>query len=178
MITSHIEWRSRIGLMTGLSKVLFGPIRDSSVRVELAPRHSSATNSPATALAFTMPSDPIDTRDRTSHSHARHREHQRHHERRYRHRSRSRSPRDDRHRHGHRRSRSRSRSPRRPATLPFQAPMLDRHDFSKYERLFATYLDMQKQLDIADLDEREVKGRWKSFVGKWYVLIPSEAFRI
>ena len=33
--------------------------------------------------------------------------------------------------------------------------------------MFALYLDIQKQIDIEELDEREVKGRWKSFVGKW-----------
>ena len=34
--------------------------------------------------------------------------------------------------------------------------------------MFALYLDIQKQLDIDELDESEVKGRWKSFVNKWY----------
>ena len=34
--------------------------------------------------------------------------------------------------------------------------------------MFALYLDIQKQLDIEDLSEAEVKGRWKSFVNKWY----------
>ena len=34
--------------------------------------------------------------------------------------------------------------------------------------MFALYLDIQKQLDIEELDEAEVKGRWKSFVNKWY----------
>lgn len=29
------------------------------------------------------------------------------------------------------------------------------------------YLDLQKQRYIEDMDDREVKGRWKSFVGKW-----------
>lgn len=29
------------------------------------------------------------------------------------------------------------------------------------------YLDIQKQLDTADLSETERKGRWKRFVGKW-----------
>jgi len=33
--------------------------------------------------------------------------------------------------------------------------------------MFALYLDIQKQLDIDTLTENEVKGRWKSFVGKW-----------
>jgi len=33
--------------------------------------------------------------------------------------------------------------------------------------MFALYLDIQKQILLEDLDEREAKGRWKSFVGKW-----------
>ncbi|KAK5221311.1 hypothetical protein LTR99_006864 [Exophiala xenobiotica] len=33
--------------------------------------------------------------------------------------------------------------------------------------MFALYLDIQKQIDIDTRDETEVKGRWKSFVGKW-----------
>lgn len=34
--------------------------------------------------------------------------------------------------------------------------------------MFGLYLDIQKQIDIEDLDEAEIKGRWKSFVNKWY----------
>lgn len=34
--------------------------------------------------------------------------------------------------------------------------------------MFALYLDIQKQIDIESLDDREIKGRWKSFVKKWY----------
>lgn len=33
--------------------------------------------------------------------------------------------------------------------------------------LFALYLDVQKQIILEDLEEKELKGRWKSFVGKW-----------
>jgi hypothetical protein len=33
--------------------------------------------------------------------------------------------------------------------------------------MFALYLDIQKGKVIDDLDEAEVKGRWKSFIGKW-----------
>jgi len=32
-------------------------------------------------------------------------------------------------------------------------------------------LDIQKELDIDKLDEREVHGRWKSFIHKWYALL-------
>lgn len=40
----------------------------------------------------------------------------------------------------------------------------------EYKPLFQSYLDIQKQINIEDLDERELKGRWKSFVGRWYVI--------
>jgi peroxin-14 len=33
--------------------------------------------------------------------------------------------------------------------------------------MFALYLDVQKNILIEDLAEDEVKGRWKSFIGKW-----------
>lgn len=33
--------------------------------------------------------------------------------------------------------------------------------------MFAYFLSVQKQIEWEELDEREVKGRWKSFVGKW-----------
>lgn len=35
------------------------------------------------------------------------------------------------------------------------------------EPLFAQYLSLQKQKEISDMDDREVRGRWKSFVNKW-----------
>jgi len=38
--------------------------------------------------------------------------------------------------------------------------------------MFALYLDIQKQLVLEDLDEHEARGRWKSFIGKWYAIIP------
>ncbi|KAF2097478.1 hypothetical protein NA57DRAFT_58062 [Rhizodiscina lignyota] len=95
--------------------------------------------------------------------------------------SRSRSPHRSRHRSrspGHYRSRSHDRhgrshrrkhSPRpaEPVKLPLYAKPLSKHDFQDFKPLFALYLDVQKQLDIQDLPEREVKGRWKSFMGKW-----------
>ncbi|KAI1310585.1 hypothetical protein F5Y03DRAFT_344875 [Xylaria venustula] len=77
----------------------------------------------------------------------------------HRHRSHytSRSLRPDHHHHHH-------PSPE----LPFEARPLSRSaDFDAFQPLFARYLDVQKQIDIAALDEREVRGRWKSFVGKW-----------
>ncbi|KAH0336508.1 hypothetical protein KCU81_g8526, partial [Aureobasidium melanogenum] len=80
-------------------------------------------------------------------------------------RRRSRSPdcsRRDRDHHHKRRSRS-------PASvqLPLNARALVKHDLKQFKRLFGLYLDIQKQIDIDDLDETEVKGRWKSFLGKW-----------
>ena len=85
-------------------------------------------------------------------------------------RRRSRSPthsRRDRDRDHH--SRRRSRSPA-PVQLPLNARALVKHDLKQFKRLFALYLDIQKQIDIDELDETEIKGRWKSFMGKWLVL--------
>jgi hypothetical protein len=33
--------------------------------------------------------------------------------------------------------------------------------------MFALYLDIQKGKILEDLEEKEVQGRWKSFIGKW-----------
>lgn len=64
------------------------------------------------------------------------------------------------------------RSPRlkhpNPAKLPGNAPQISKHDFKVYRSMFALYLEVQKQLDIEVLTEHEARGRWKSFVGKWY----------
>ncbi|KAL4810422.1 hypothetical protein BDV18DRAFT_57322 [Aspergillus unguis] len=92
-----------------------------------------------------------------------------HHRRRHRHED----------RHSHRRDRDRERDhdrDRRTAkesesrvaiTLPFQAQELRKRDLEVYEPMFAMYLDIQKGIFLDDLGEDEVKGRWKSFVGKW-----------
>lgn len=53
------------------------------------------------------------------------------------------------------------------AELPYGARHLSKDDLKGFEPLFAEYLDLQKQKDIEEMDEREVRGRWKSFVGKW-----------
>jgi hypothetical protein len=47
------------------------------------------------------------------------------------------------------------------------ASQLSKHDWDKYKPMFALYLDIQKQLVLEDLSESEMRGRWKSFVGKW-----------
>ncbi|KAH7087985.1 hypothetical protein FB567DRAFT_559768 [Paraphoma chrysanthemicola] len=79
---------------------------------------------------------------------------------------RSRSPHRDEDRHRHRRHRSRS-----PATkavvLPYKAKPLSKRQFEDYKPLFQSYLDIQKSIQLDDLDEREAKGRWKSFVSRW-----------
>ena len=98
------------------------------------------------------------------------------------------SPRKDEHRaSGRPRSRSRSRSHHReghhkrrrqddeardrrhePApVLPFNARTLSKRDLEPFRALFAMYLDVQKQILIEDLDEHELRGRWKSFINKW-----------
>ncbi|KAK3349897.1 hypothetical protein B0T25DRAFT_251030 [Lasiosphaeria hispida] len=81
-----------------------------------------------------------------------------HHHHHHHHRSRHDGPKDD--------SRARD-APEEPVELPCGARRLARGDLDAFEPLFAHYLDLQKSLDIGALDETEVRGRWKSFVGKW-----------
>ncbi len=76
------------------------------------------------------------------------------------HRHRSKSP----HRNQHKRKRSSTPS---AIHLPSNARRLSKHDFDSYKVMFALYLDIQKQLVLEELEPDEVKGRWKSFVGKW-----------
>jgi hypothetical protein len=89
--------------------------------------------------------------DRKSHHHAR----------------RSRSPRRDEDRHRHKRHRPRSPTAK-PVVLPYKAKPLSKRQFEDYKPLFQSYLDIQKQIQLDDLDEREAKGRWKSFISRWY----------
>lgn len=78
------------------------------------------------------------------------------------HAHRARSP----HRHHHRRKRSTDEAA--PAKdLPYNARMLTKHDYTVFEPMFGLYLDIQKSRILEDMDETEVKGRWKSFIGKW-----------
>ncbi|KAL8992001.1 MAG: hypothetical protein Q9169_007457, partial [Polycauliona sp. 2 TL-2023] len=51
--------------------------------------------------------------------------------------------------------------------LPFQAQVLKKGDLERFEPMFGLYLDIQKQLVLDELDEKELKGRWKRFVGRW-----------
>ncbi len=53
--------------------------------------------------------------------------------------------------------------------LPLHASILSKHDFETYKPMFGLYLDIQKQLVLEELPPDEMRGRWKSFVGKWYV---------
>ena len=80
---------------------------------------------------------------------------------------RSRSPRSHRHHQAsykHKRSKLSTLAP-----LPLQASKLNRHDFGTFKPMFELYLDIQKQKVLDELPDYEVKGRWKSFVGKWYI---------
>ncbi|KAI0178647.1 hypothetical protein GGR52DRAFT_532947 [Hypoxylon sp. FL1284] len=83
------------------------------------------------------------------------------------HRTRARSP-STQHHQRRRHHRSETYQPADvPDELPFGSRRLVRSDLENFRPLFAQYLEVQKQKDIAALDEREVRGRWKSFVGKW-----------
>ncbi|CBX91051.1 hypothetical protein LEMA_P060850.1 [Plenodomus lingam JN3] len=78
----------------------------------------------------------------------------------------SRSPHEDNHQHRHKRRRTRSPAAK-PVVLPYKAKQLSRRQFEEYKPLFQSYLDIQKHIQLDDLDEREVKGRWKSFTSRW-----------
>ena len=96
-------------------------------------------------------SEPSATLPARSENHSRTRSHSSHHSRRRRRRSSTRS--------------HLSASP--DGGLPYGARTLSRWDFAAFEPLFAHYLEVHKQRQIATMDEHEVRGRWKSFVGKW-----------
>jgi hypothetical protein len=53
--------------------------------------------------------------------------------------------------------------------LPYKANPLSKRQYDDYRPLFQSYLDIQKNIQLDDLDEREAKGRWKSFMSRWYV---------
>ncbi|KAI2635224.1 hypothetical protein GGS21DRAFT_517602 [Xylaria nigripes] len=85
------------------------------------------------------------------------------------HRSRPRSPPRHHHTHHHRYHHAPAAPHQdRDQDLPFNARQLSRSaDLHTFRPLLARYLDVQKRIDISSLDERELRGRWKSFVGKW-----------
>lgn len=81
-----------------------------------------------------------------------------------------------RHHHHHRDEKKRTRTPSPAAAavtavpsapvLPFNAPPITKHALALPHVLdvFGNYLDVQKGLMIADLENRETKGRFKRFV--------------
>ncbi|KAH8695359.1 hypothetical protein BGW36DRAFT_382536 [Talaromyces proteolyticus] len=78
-----------------------------------------------------------------------------------------------RHRHHHEHNSNRRRhkdlSPvsAAPPVLPYNARQLSKGEFSRFEPMFAMYLDIQKGMVLEDLSEKEMKGRWKSFIKRW-----------
>ncbi|KAL7907090.1 hypothetical protein GGI35DRAFT_77840 [Trichoderma velutinum] len=84
-------------------------------------------------------------------------------------RDREREPRRPRSSDGHHGSSSRAskQTSQVAVDLPYGARQLAKDDLRAFEALFGEYLSLQKQRDIGDMDDREIRGRWKSFVGKW-----------
>jgi hypothetical protein len=137
-------WRTPRGSVYGLTWLKTA--RGGAVEVRLQ------SSEPLSSLFMLLFSNHL--MDSSSHSH--------------RDRKRSRSP----YREGKRGlKRHRSRSPRhhqeRKERLPLGSLHLHKHDLDAYRPLFTEYLELQKDLDILTLDDREVQGRWKSFVNKW-----------
>ncbi|OAX84156.1 hypothetical protein ACJ72_01483 [Emergomyces africanus] len=112
--------------------------------------YRSRSRSHSRSQAITTSHSPVSDRSRG-------RDHRnRHHRTSNDRRTRSRSPKQK------GKSHSRRKHERRvavaPVTLPFDARPLSKHDLQLLEPMFALYLDIQKHLDIVDLDEWEVKG--------------------
>lgn len=72
-----------------------------------------------------------------------------------------------RHYHHHRHRHASTPSTHTQDELPFSARPLVRSDLDAFTPLFAQYLEVQKNKDVTTMDERELRGRWKSFIGKW-----------
>ncbi|KAK0742529.1 hypothetical protein B0T21DRAFT_283424 [Apiosordaria backusii] len=51
--------------------------------------------------------------------------------------------------------------------LPFNRAPLTKSSLSSHLPLFQSYLHHHKHLVLASLSETELRGRWKSFIGKW-----------
>ncbi|PHH91165.1 hypothetical protein CDD83_1446 [Cordyceps sp. RAO-2017] len=51
--------------------------------------------------------------------------------------------------------------------MPYSARPLVKSDLQAFEPVFVHYLGIQKQKNAYEMDEREIRGRWKSFMGKW-----------
>ncbi|XDG06050.1 hypothetical protein ABKA04_005665 [Annulohypoxylon sp. FPYF3050] len=71
------------------------------------------------------------------------------------------------HHHHHRHRHASTPSNHTQDELPFGARLLVRSDLDAFTPLFAQYLEVQKNKDVTTMDEREIRGRWKSFIGKW-----------
>ncbi|KAH6992157.1 hypothetical protein EDB82DRAFT_495430 [Fusarium venenatum] len=71
------------------------------------------------------------------------------------------------HRSSHKHRDHASRRTEVAVRLPFDARPLSKADLTAFEPLLGEYLSVQKQKDMTQMDDREVKGRWKSFIGKW-----------
>ncbi|KAL7788852.1 hypothetical protein V8C43DRAFT_109270 [Trichoderma afarasin] len=84
-------------------------------------------------------------------------------------RDREREPRRPRSSDGHHGSSSRAskQTSQVAVALPYGARQLSKDDLGAFEALFGEYPSLQKQRYIEDMDDREIRGRWKSFVGKW-----------
>lgn len=54
-----------------------------------------------------------------------------------------------------------------PKNLPFNGRQLGKRDYEAFKPMFALYMDIQKGKVLEEMDETEIKGRWKSFLGKW-----------
>ncbi|KAI9717260.1 MAG: hypothetical protein M1812_004787 [Candelaria pacifica] len=80
---------------------------------------------------------------------------------------RSHSPHESKHLHDSipHQKRRRSRSPE-SVRLPFGSRHLSKDGFKDHRPIFALYLDIQKKIVLEDIDDIEVRGRWKSFIGK------------
>ncbi|KAK8046575.1 hypothetical protein PG996_014639 [Apiospora saccharicola] len=135
-------------------------------------RKRTASRSPSREIRQRHPDDTKGSRSHYTHSNPRGKDpqsptasvrqqhaHRHHHHHHHHHRS----------SHGHHKQRSSSTRVSRAATteLPYSARPLSKADYDAFLPLLARYLDIQKGKDIHELDEREVRGRWKSFVGKW-----------
>ncbi|KAL8773814.1 MAG: hypothetical protein Q9194_004210 [Teloschistes cf. exilis] len=57
--------------------------------------------------------------------------------------------------------------PQSSVILPLEARPLRKRDLESYLPMFGLYLDIQKQLILEEMEEKEVKGRWKRFIDRW-----------
>lgn len=161
MADQEIRWRAPEG----------GASHDQHGRPRSEKRKRTASRSPSREIRQRHPDDSKGRRSHHTHSNPRDRDPQpptasvqqphthRHHHRHHHHRS----------SHGHHKERPSSTRASRaaPTELPYSARPLSKADYDTFLPLLARYLDIQKGKDIHELDEREVRGRWKSFVGKW-----------